>query len=646
MATFVVTDPNTGQKVKLTGDSPPSEQELEQIFSQLGSTQQQPEPQAQPQQRGGGRSVQGQQTEREGFVGSGVIEPALAVASGLIAEPLAGLAGIASGGDAEAVQRARSALTIAPKTKAGQEGLKTLGDLIQSGIDIVNFPISGLAGLAELVTGGGVDQASQTVESVQDEGVSKTLGRRTFEETGSPLASAIAETTPTALMSAFGLKTKPGQAAKIDSTRAAEINKVITAGEKAGVPVLTSDLFTPKTIVGRLNQQFAERIPGFGTGGKRGAQQTARVNALVELDQNIPKIQASDIIENLSTSANKFKQAAGKRLNTVIEKMDDTGQPVPVDVTLKSIDSVLESLTRKGKVQDKGLIKEIQDLRSTLDEAPQTFSSLREFRTDARSIANKVDASGRSQVRSSDKAKIDRVINGLTSDLDDFVLNNADQRSLSRYKTADRVYAEEFQKLSKSRLKGVLDKGDINPELVNNLLFSSSPSQVNLLFKNLDTSGRSNARMALYRKALDNSITKGQLSPEKFTTQLNKMRDNFDVFFRGDAKAELQGIKRLMESTARAGESGVVTPTGQTVQASLAAGALAGASIGDPKAIATLLTGGTLGLINKAYESKGVRDALIRLGKSPQRSTLSADLMRSIPLLVESANRSLEENTQ
>ena len=34
MPTFIVTDPATGQKRRLTGDSPPTENELEQIFSQ------------------------------------------------------------------------------------------------------------------------------------------------------------------------------------------------------------------------------------------------------------------------------------------------------------------------------------------------------------------------------------------------------------------------------------------------------------------------------------------------------------------------------------------------------------------------------------------------------------------------------------
>ncbi len=43
MATFRVTDPNTGRTIKLEGDSPPTEQELNQIFSQVGGQQQAPQ---------------------------------------------------------------------------------------------------------------------------------------------------------------------------------------------------------------------------------------------------------------------------------------------------------------------------------------------------------------------------------------------------------------------------------------------------------------------------------------------------------------------------------------------------------------------------------------------------------------------------
>ena len=39
MAQFIVTDPETGLKLRLTGDSPPTEAELEQIFAGQAPTQ-------------------------------------------------------------------------------------------------------------------------------------------------------------------------------------------------------------------------------------------------------------------------------------------------------------------------------------------------------------------------------------------------------------------------------------------------------------------------------------------------------------------------------------------------------------------------------------------------------------------------------
>ena len=58
MATFIVTDPNTGVKLRLTGDSPPNEQELEQIFSQQQPVAQKP---SQPRKTVSGRGIAGKQ---------------------------------------------------------------------------------------------------------------------------------------------------------------------------------------------------------------------------------------------------------------------------------------------------------------------------------------------------------------------------------------------------------------------------------------------------------------------------------------------------------------------------------------------------------------------------------------------------------
>ena len=157
------------------------------------SQQQQPQ---QPQQE--------QPKLSEGSTLGGVSEALLSIGSGVASTAAGGLAGIAqtlnpfaeSGAGAEAVKSVQEGGTYQPRTQKGQETLQTIGDLIQKGVDIVNFPISGLAGLAELITGQGVEQAAKTVKDVQEKGVGKTAGDRTYELTGDPLLSTVAETTP------------------------------------------------------------------------------------------------------------------------------------------------------------------------------------------------------------------------------------------------------------------------------------------------------------------------------------------------------------------------------------------------------------------------------------------------------------------
>ena len=150
------------------------------------------------------------------FFGASIIEPARAIGSGLTRSIGGGWSGIAAavipGGRTGAEQvEAVTAGTFQPQTEAG---LKTLGDLAQKGIDIVNFPISGLGGLLELITGGGLEQAVDTIKSVQERGVGVTAGERVFEETGSPLLATEAQVAPEAFVEILGFKgIKPTQAA-------------------------------------------------------------------------------------------------------------------------------------------------------------------------------------------------------------------------------------------------------------------------------------------------------------------------------------------------------------------------------------------------------------------------------------------------
>lgn len=144
-----------------------------------------------------------QETMPEGNVVSGARETATAAIGGVggqIASGLAGLGAMIPGGRSptEAVEATQQwfAEKSAPKTQAGTAGVQKLGDLIEFGVDVAEVPISGLAGIGELIAGQGPEQAAQTVRNVQEKGISQTAGDRAFEETGSPIFATAAYMSP------------------------------------------------------------------------------------------------------------------------------------------------------------------------------------------------------------------------------------------------------------------------------------------------------------------------------------------------------------------------------------------------------------------------------------------------------------------
>lgn len=220
MPIFEVTDPETGMTLELEGDSPPTEAELMEVFASY-----------QPEAEYGLMSA---------------VEPVMTVASAIPAEIAAGArAGFETAKGAlgfgtedigAAVAETRQKYTYMPRTPEGQAGLQALGEGVQAVVDVAEVPLSGLGGLAELATGQGLQQAVETIEGVQDDGVSRTLGERVYEETGSPLAATAAYATPTFLMEMTALKAAPTvgrttkQAAKTTVKQAKNFTHKVTNG--------------------------------------------------------------------------------------------------------------------------------------------------------------------------------------------------------------------------------------------------------------------------------------------------------------------------------------------------------------------------------------------------------------------------------
>lgn len=143
----------------------------------------------------------------------GLADVTSSIASSAVAEPIAGFAGIAGGvlpGEqgqaARYVEATRNAISRDPSTPQGQAALQAVGRGVQGAVDAVNYPISGLAGLAELGAGQGIEQAAQTARQIQEQGVSQVMADGVFEATGSPELAAMAATLPTATLEAIGLR--------------------------------------------------------------------------------------------------------------------------------------------------------------------------------------------------------------------------------------------------------------------------------------------------------------------------------------------------------------------------------------------------------------------------------------------------------
>lgn len=393
--------------------------------------------------------------------------------------------------------------------------------------------------------------------------------------------------------------------------------QLVRAAEQANIPLMTSDVFPPETFMSRSAQVAGERIPFAGTGGARQAQREARIAAVEDLNTRYPAPQADQIMESLQARVGRRRQAAGNRIGRYEAQLDQVGV-VPYARTTQAADDALAELNRPGIVGSPEAANEIQQFMQTLNAAPQTYSSLRENRTALRDIVKSFDGAARSQLPTRAKALLTRLQSSLYDDMNDVAQANLPVQDVLKLRQANAIYGEEAGKVSKSRMKSVLDRGDVTPELAESLLFSRKPSEVRNLFQSLDTEGRQAARATIIQKLLRDSHGADGLSPDRFINNMNKMPAQANIFFRDADRQQLEGLRRVLDSTRRGGQAGVMTNSGQQ---NYSIGGFAAATAAGLKAIPIA---GAIGGFARLYESAPVRNALIRLAENPNTGASSA----------------------
>lgn len=147
-----------------------------------------------------------------------------------------------------------------PESERSQAQLQDIGGAVEYATEKIQKPLSGIAGLAEggyqLAQGESLEDAAkaagQTVEDVQDKGLSGTMGDRVLEETGSPEAAAIAYASPEAALELIGLK-GAGAGLKASRQPLQAASQAAKQGAKEGVDVAKR--------VGKTAKDVVETIP-------------------------------------------------------------------------------------------------------------------------------------------------------------------------------------------------------------------------------------------------------------------------------------------------------------------------------------------------------------------------------------------------
>lgn len=389
------------------------------------------------------------------------------------------------------------------------------------------------------------------------------------------------------------------------SPEAAEAVKFADANN---APLMTTDAVQPGTFSGRSAQALAEKIPVTGTGSLRRNQQEARSKLIQEYSESFAAPSPDEVVQSLQRQTSKVKQAAGKRMSEVDSAMQSVGTINPTQA-ITAIDNEMSRLARLGGAADTQTINKLQTYRDELVKGAD-FSLLRDLRTQFRQ-----DVKGDRMVwPSQSQGAVNRVYDAMSKDINQSVSDNLGARVADRYRQANATYAHEAQMVNNTRLKSVLQKGELTPEVANNLLFSNKKSEVQQLYRSLDSRGRNAARASVIGKAYEKSGG----SPEKFLNEINRLSAQTGILFKGSEKQYLNGMKKYLEQTQRASRAGAVTPTGQELlQVGIPAGVAFDVVNGGTATVAAL----SYGALARVYESKPIRNMMLRLANTPKGST-------------------------
>jgi hypothetical protein len=439
-----------------------------------------------------------------------------------------------------------------------------------------------------------------------------------------------------------------GRAANVKATPISQtVKNTVKDAETAGVPVLTSDARPPTTFAGKWLQKTTESIPILGTGGVRSAQQDLRAEAVQNLARSFG-VNLGDDVDTISAvtqdllrrRGSQLKQYTGLKSSVIESEQLRNAGSVNVIRAVSAIDEQIAILSRLRSDQVGPIIERLRDWRGALlgektvkgpngrNMVVQEGQSLENIELLRKQIGQSFESADLASVRQLGQKSLNLIYGPLKEDMRTFIQKFGNRNDVKRFDIANTRLSEMAGELDNSLFKRVLSKGEVTPETISSMLFSKKPSDVKLLFKNLDAAGQANARTAIITKMFKDSVNaNGGVSPDVFKNQIKKMSEQLGIFFNQRDFQSVEGLGRILALTQRASQANLLPPTGAMLQIPVIGGLLTQTFGGVG---AGVVAAGGLGALARIIESPAVRNILIKLPKIKSGSPQEAELLKRL----------------
>lgn len=446
------------------------------------------------------------------------------------------------------------------------------------------------------------------------------------ENNDNRLAGAVIGTVAGAGGGALGTKVinpalkKVGNALARPSTAAPVTNaldsEAVAIGASLGGRTMTTDVRPPRTAIGKLARTIGEKIPFAGTAGPRAAQQVERQNAVKQLlteggaDAGAVDAISADLVATRGAAIQRL--TASKKL--VIESIDGA---VSAPRAVAAIDQQIAKLSGIDAEAYAPIIKRLGSFKNALSSG----KTLEQVEGQRKLLGDLFNDPSLAAIRGDGQKALNAIYKPLREDMGDYIEAQAGKAARARWSNANDQLAGMAGELKSGAFKGLLNNAETTPEAAAKIVFGSTPSDMRRLLGSLSDGGKLKVQAAILHRAAEKSMDGDIISPQKFATAIDAMKKSTGVFLNDADRVRLEGAVRWLKGTQHASVAGASPMTGAQNTP-----LLFGASLTTLFGGKTIPVAGLIGLTARGYESKLVRDAFMRLGRtragSPQEATV------------------------